>query len=158
MKDGLEIERRYLADASDLPPLAPGVSLEQAYLGFDPVVRVRLEGERAFLTVKGRGLLVRREVEIEIPSPAARALVQLRAEGTAVIRKIRHELPHGGRTWEVDVYLPPLQGLVLLEVELDSSEDAPEPPAWAGREVTEDPRYTNANLARVGSWPVVDAS
>ncbi|MDW7710670.1 MAG: CYTH domain-containing protein [Deferrisomatales bacterium] len=157
MRDTLEIERRYLADPGALPPLPPGTPMEQSYLGFDPVVRVRLQGERAFLTVKGPGLVARREVELEIPVPAARALAELRVEGTAVIRKTRHELPHGGRTWEVDVYLPPLDGLVLVEVELGAADEAPEPPPWAGPEVTEDPRYTNAALARLGTPSVPTA-
>ncbi len=153
MRDATEIEQRYLVGPEALPPLPPGSLLEQCYLGFEPVVRVRLEGGRAWLTVKGPGLRERREVEVEIPPEAARALAELRVRGTGVIRKTRHRLPWGGRTWEVDVYLAPLEGLVIAEVELADRGEVPAPPPWVGRDVTEDPFYTNASLARLRRWP-----
>jgi adenylate cyclase len=56
-------------------------------------------------------------------------------------------------TIELDVYGGDLEGLVVAEVEFASEEDADafDPPAWLGREVTDDPRYKNQRLARDGA-------
>ncbi len=154
MKIGWEIERRFLVRADALPSLPRGVRIEQAYLGFDPVVRVRVEeGERAVLTVKGRGLARRQEVEISIPLEAARAMMDLRVPGTFVIVKTRHRVLFGGRIWEIDVFHGCLQGLVLAEVELSGRGESVALPPWAAREVTDDPSFQNANLARTGRVP-----
>ena len=60
---------------------------------------------------------------------------------------LRHLQPHGGLTWEVDEFLGDNAGLVVAEVEL-SHEDQPfARPPWLAEEVTDDPRYYNANLA-----------
>ncbi len=154
MKIGWEIERKFLVRAEALPSLPRGVRIEQAYLGFEPVVRVRVEeGERAALTVKGRGLARRREVEVSIPVEAAYALMELRVSGTCIIVKTRHHVLHGGRIWEIDVFHGCLQGLVLAEVELSGRSESVDLPPWAAREVTNDPSFQNANLARTGRAP-----
>jgi adenylate cyclase len=147
---GIEIERKFLVRTEMLPPLGPGVRMTQAYLGFEPVVRVRLAGERAWLTVKGKGLLSRREVETEIPPATARELLDLRSPGTALVVKTRHRVEAGGHVWEVDLFEGEHAGLVLAEVELSSEDEAIAPPPWVGEEVTRDPRYQNSNLARAG--------
>jgi CYTH domain-containing protein len=56
---------------------------------------------------------------------------------------------------EVDVYADQLDGLVIAEVEFDSEADADrfEPPAWFGREVTGEVKYSNVNLAVDGLPP-----
>ena len=63
-----------------------------------------------------------------------------------LIEKIRHVIVHEGRTWEVDEFLGENLGLVVAEVELTREDESFEKPSWAGREVTEDPRYYNSNL------------
>jgi len=154
VKIGWEIERKFLVRAGALPSLPRGVRIQQAYLGFEPVVRVRVEdGQRAALTVKGRGLAKRREVEMSIPLEAAHALMELRVPGTCVIVKTRHHILHGGHIWEIDVFHGCLQGLVLAEVELPDRGDPVDLPPWAAREVTADPSFQNANLARAGRVP-----
>jgi CYTH domain-containing protein len=52
-------------------------------------------------------------------------------------------------TAEVDVFGGALAPLVLAEVEFESEDAADrfDAPAWMGREVTEDARYKNRNLA-----------
>ena len=47
-----------------------------------------------------------------------------------------------------------LAGRQLVEVEFESIDAATafDPPDWFGTEVTENPRYTNSSLARLG-WP-----
>lgn len=157
MRDAVEIERKFLVRAEALPPLGRGERLSQAYLGFEPTVRVRLGEEKgaetAWLTVKGPGLRSRREVETELEPAAARALLELRAPGTAVVVKTRHRLVWAGRTWELDLFEGELAGLALAEVELPDAQAPVERPPWAGAEVTDDPRYQNANLARSGRVP-----
>lgn len=153
MKDALEIERKFLVRADALPEPSGGERLRQAYLGFEPAVRVRLAEGRAWLTVKGAGLRQRREVELAIEPEAAAALFELRAPGTVVLAKTRYRLPWGGLTWELDVFEGELAGLRLAEVELPDPDTPLEVPPWAGPEVTDDPRYQNVNLARSGRAP-----
>jgi CYTH domain-containing protein len=54
------------------------------------------------------------------------------------------------RVWDLDVFEGKLAGLALAEVDLLSEDEKITPPPWVGREVTRDPRYQNANLARTG--------
>ncbi len=65
------------------------------------------------------------------------------------VRKTRHVVPHGEQTLEIDVF-EQSAGLVVVEVELRDEAEPVALPAWLGewREVTGDPRYLNANLAR----------
>lgn len=53
-------------------------------------------------------------------------------------------------TAELDLFSGELAGLVILEVEFPSLEDAVSftPPAWFGRDVTEDPAYHNSAISR----------
>ena len=66
----------------------------------------------------------------------------------AIVDKIRYLVDVAGRTWEVDVFAGANEGLVMAEVELDREDAVVELPAWAGLEVTDDPRYYNASLSR----------
>jgi len=149
----LEIERKFLVNAEMLPPLPKGENIVQAYLGFDPAVRVRLCENRAFMTVKGKGLISREEVEFEIPTDRAERLIELRAPGTCVVSKTRHEVDFGGKCWEVDIFDAPFKGLVMAEVELASADEFVEIPGWISVEVTMDPEFHNSNLSRSGKMP-----
>jgi adenylate cyclase len=64
-----------------------------------------------------------------------------------VIDKVRHLIPVGAHTWELDVFAGDNEGLVMAEVELAEPDEVFTLPAWAGREVSDDPRYYNVNLA-----------
>ena len=111
-------------------------------------VRVRVAGERAFLTIKGPAAAGARD-EYEYPIPVADAeemLERLCAGGR--VEKLRHRVPHAGRVWEVDEFAGENAPLVVAEVELDRIDAAVALPPWVGPEVTDDPRYTNAALAR----------
>lgn len=109
-------------------------------------MRIRAAGQRAFLTIKSREPgLSRQEFEYPVPIADAEALMAL-AETS--LEKTRHHVRHAGALWEVDVFHGANEGLVLAEIEL-ASEDAPvRVPSWAGREVTGDPRFFSAYLAR----------
>lgn len=152
---GIEIERKFLVADRHVLDGSTGTRYTQGYLSVDPerTVRVRRAGERAFLTVKGRthGAL-RAEFEYEIPVADAEPLLAICAG--AVIDKVRHRIEQDGLVWEIDVFGGTNDGLVVAEVELPSEDSPLEPPAWIGAEVTEDPRYYNANLvaAPFTSW------
>lgn len=144
-----EIERKFLVKTALWTPAAPGIDFRQGYLSTvkERVVRVRLAGEKGFLTIKGitRGLS-RMEFEYPIPAAdAARMLDELCER--PLIEKTRFKERLGRHTWEIDVFHGDNDGLVLAEIELGSEGEAFERPDWVGEEVSADPRYFNNNLA-----------
>ncbi len=151
-----EIERTFLVDPTRLAAVIATATdsnaIVQGYLSTEPVVRVRRKGERAYLTVKGPGLVERAEFEYAIPPEDVPALLGLCPRPP--IEKVRYDVPYGDRTWEIDVFSGANAGLILAEVELPSQNAALDLPPWAGPEVTTDPRYTNAALAShpYGEW------
>ena len=143
----IEIERKFLVRDRSVLDRSTGVRYQQGYLSRDPdrTVRVRLAGDRAFLTIKGRADgPSRAEFEYEIAAADAEPLLAL-CDGP-IIDKTRHHIEHERLTWEVDVFHGPNDGLVVAEVELQTEDDPISLPAWVGDEVTADPRYYNANL------------
>lgn len=144
---GVEIERKFLvADRAVLDGLI-GTAYRQGYLSTTPerTVRVRRAGETAFLTVKGISIGASR-AEFEYPIPVADVDDLLALCERPIIEKVRYRIGHAGLVWEVDVFGGDNAGLVVAEVEIPSLETAVEVPAWVGAEVTDDPRYFNANL------------
>ncbi len=100
------------------------------------------------LNVKGPTTgTARLEFEYPIPAPDARQMLEALCVGTPV-EKVRYPIEHHGYVWELDVFSGRNEGLVLVEVELEEADDQPSVPDWVGSEVTDDPRYYNANLAR----------
>ena len=65
------------------------------------------------------------------------------------VEKVRRRLEYAGRTWEVDVFTGENAPLVVAEIEIESVDAEVALPPWVGAEVTDDPRYTNAALARL---------
>lgn len=151
---GLEIERKFLVTGDGWRALATGSRrIEQGYLarGDKAVVRVRIvDGQAARLTIKSAAAeQARTEFEYAIPVEEARALLDL-CEG-ACLRKRRYLVPRSdGGDWEVDVFEGMHAGLCIAEAELDAESAGAglERPDWLGREVTGDPAYYNANLAK----------
>lgn len=144
---GIEIERKFLVVGQAWRQANP-LRLSQAYLNRDKArtVRVRIAGEQAFLTIKGANVgAARAEFEYEIPLADAEQLLVL-ADGPPV-EKYRHLVEHKGLLWEVDEFLGENSGLVVAEVELASEAQSIELPDWVGKEVTQDVRYFNSNLA-----------
>jgi len=140
-----EIERRFLVRGLKEDALAvfPGMDLEQHYLSGCQGVRVRKAGERFILTIKGRGSLERVEVEKDLTEEEYTVLFTLCDRGLA---KRRYRV---GR-WEVDIFKGALSGLALAEVELSEARETLPPfpfPDAEVIEVTQDPRFTNSNLA-----------
>ena len=147
---GSEIERKYLVDPRRWQPQGSGVRFRQGYLSVEPerVVRVRIEGDAAKLTIKGaRRGLTRAEFEYDIPAADAAAMLDHLCE-QPLIDKHRHREAHLGKTWEIDVFHGDNEGLVVAEIELESEDEPVAVPEWAVTEVSADPRYFNSNLAR----------
>ncbi|NMJ44320.1 CYTH domain-containing protein [Roseomonas sp. JC162] len=152
---GIEIERRFLVTGEAWRGgVTEACRLDQGYLAREDrvTVRVRVAGAAAKLTIKGPGGLVRPEFEYPVPLQDAEAMLATLCGGRRVA-KTRHLVPHGGLTWEVDVFEGPLAGLVIAEVELPAADHPLALPAWAGREVTDDARYSNAVLASLDAPP-----
>lgn len=145
---GMEIERKFLVSGDAWKDGSKGTRIAQGYLSMDPdrTVRVRLAGEEAWLTIKGRGEGIRR-AEFEYPLPPDEASLLLRMCLPSVIDKTRYRIEHAGHLWEVDVFHGANDGLILAEVELEAEDEAVEIPPWVDLEVSEDSRFFNASLA-----------
>ena len=148
---GVEIERKFLVVGDDWrSAVSSSTRIVQGYLASTPevTVRVRVRGERAYLTIKGRSSgISRSEYEFDIPVADAEAMLPDLAQGP-VIEKTRHLLEVDGHTWELDVFAGANEGLVMAEIELGSADEQFTVPSWAGRDVSDDARYYNVNLAR----------
>lgn len=148
MSGAWEIERRYLVRVHESlwDRLGQGIGFLQAYVrSGDPAVRIRVgEPRGAVLTVKSGQGVRRREAETVVPPEVAEALLE--ASGERLIRKTRW----GIGPWELDRFEGPLDGLTLLEIELEHEEDPVPPPPVGIRilsEVTDDKRFTSSYLA-----------
>jgi|TARA_R100000353_G_C6372513_1_gene159433 CYTH domain-containing protein len=146
----VEIERKFRTNGVDFLANQEGERLIQGYLSHDPraTVRLRVQGDRAWLTIKGKTHgASRSEFEYPIPSADAHAMLkEMCPEG--VIDKTRYRIRVGEHVWEVDEFHGDNRGLVVAEVELDSEDQPFERPPWLGEEVTGDPRYYNSALSR----------
>lgn len=146
----LEIERKFLVIDDAWRQQAIGKDYRQGYLTVDPerTVRVRIAGDRGFLTVKGKSQgMSRSEFEYPIPlKEASQLLDQLCLK--PLIEKKRYTVEYGGHTWEIDEFSGDNTGLIMAEVELAACDEQVELPPWVGEEVTNDNRYYNASLSR----------
>ena len=146
-----EIERKYLVTSDCYKAMAVArYHIIQGYISREKTgtVRVRITDDKAYLTIKGKpaaGHFARYEWEKEIDVTDARELLQL-CQGN-LIDKTRWIVPAGERLkWEVDEFHGKHQGLVVAEIELEDEEQVIEKPSFIGDDVTDDPRYYNANM------------
>jgi CYTH domain-containing protein len=152
-----EIERKFLVTGDAWRAEASGTRFRQGFLSTDPdrTVRVRAAGARGTLTIKGRTVGARRpEYEYEISLADAEQMLDTLCK-RPLIEKVRFELRAGAHLWEIDVFEGDNAGLVVAEIELESEDEPFERPDWIGEEVTDDPRYFNANLVEspFRTWP-----
>ncbi len=148
----IETERKFLT-TSDAFKTASFTQnrIAQGYLSSVPgrTVRVRIKGDRGFLTIKGASNesgLSRFEWEKEIPVDEAQELLLLCENG--IIDKTRFEVKVGSHIFEVDEFYGENEGLIMAEVELGSETETFEKPIWLGEEVTNDKRYYNSYLSK----------
>jgi adenylate cyclase len=147
---GVEIERKFLLRGDGWKSLGEPVFFRQGYLSShkERVVRVRIEGERAVMTIKGANKgATRGEWEYEIPVTDAVELLDGLCE-QPLIEKYRRRIPFAGNVWEVDEFLGANAGLVVAEIELQSEDQQFDKPEWIAEEVTADLRYLNSNLIK----------
>ena len=145
----VEIERKYLVKHEFFSRPDVQTIMKQAYLSVDPsrIVRVRIEGDKAWLTVKGKlAGIARPEFEYTIPVGEAEQILRLALFGP--VEKIRHRVVYEGTKWEVDEFLGANTGLWLAEVELLSENQKFPIPPWLGDEVTGESRYYNSSLSQ----------
>ena len=146
-----EIERKFLVKEGYKQFAFTHTRITQGYLSSIPerIVRVRINGEKGFITIKGVSNLSgmsRYEWEKEIPVDEARELLALCEPG--IIDKTRYLVQVGKFSFEVDEFYGENEGLIMAEIELSSEEELFEIPLWLGKEVTGDKRYYNSRLAR----------
>ena len=152
-----EIERKFLVPGEFRQFATAEYRICQGYLSSDPqrTVRVRIKGDKGYLTIKGAGStdgLSRFEWEKELAVNEAEMLLKLCLPGT--IEKTRYIVPFGGLTFEVDEFYGENAGLIMAEVELESANQQVQLPDWIGKEVTGDKRYYNSYLSQCpfGKW------
>jgi len=148
----IEIERKFLVLSEDYKKEAlKQTHIIQGFLNTDSLrtVRVRLKGEKGFITVKGisnESGTSRLEWEKEISAEEAKTLLSLCEPG--VIDKIRYEVKKGKHIFEIDEFFGENQGLTIAEIELSSENETFEKPAWLGEEVTGITKYYNSLLSK----------
>lgn len=148
----IEIERKFLVNSEAFKTDAfKQTEIIQGYLNShkDRAVRVRVKGDKGFLTVKGASNSTgasRFEWEKEIPVNEAKALLKLCEKG--VIEKIRYEVKVAQHVFEIDVFFGDNQGLIVAEVELKSENETFIKPHWLSDEVTGQIKYYNSQLSK----------
>jgi adenylate cyclase len=147
----VEIERKYLLRNDEWRlHVSEGTKYKQGYLvgSKHASVRVRIEGDKAYLNIKSATLGVRRqEYEYPIPVDEANEILTTLCE-QPLVEKTRYIAECNGLEWEIDVFEGMNHGLIVAEVELENENQKIELPAWCGKEVSDDPRYYNVNLGK----------
>ncbi|MBR6946224.1 MAG: CYTH domain-containing protein [Prevotella sp.] len=146
-----EIERKFLVKGDFKSEVFKSTRIMQGYLSSVPerTVRVRVKGEKGFITIKGIGNesgASRYEWEKEIPVDEVRDLLKICEPG--VIDKTRYLVKNGDYTFEVDEFYGDNDGLTVAEIELPSEDAVFNKPEWLGDEVTGDVRFYNSMLMK----------
>lgn len=158
----MEIERKWeIRDFPQQLPLLERVRMRQGYLATTPVVRIRAEeradGCRYILCIKGKGTLVREEIETPISEEIFARIAAL-LDAPLIEKDYRaYRLPDGHKLEVslVDAGQPGAFFYAEVEFETEQEARAFRPPAFLGRELTELPgssmsEYWNRRLARFG--------
>lgn len=162
----IEIERKFLLDRAPVIPSSAAIwKIQQGYLprtetqndtdaaqqfamGRLRCIIDQNQSTRYFHSIKTGAGIARIEHEREISHEEFRR-VWPRTAGQR-LTKTRHRVCEGALIWEIDVFDD--VDLVLAEVELPAIDADVAIPAWLKphivREVTTDPQYTNARIAR----------
>lgn len=148
----IEIERKFLVKSKVFKKEASSEErISQGFLNTDPerTVRVRIKGNKGFLTIKGKSNTSgtsRFEWEKEIPFKEAEDLLLLCEKES--IEKIRFQVVSGAHTFEIDEFQGVNEGLIVAEIELQNENESFERPHWLGDEVTGEIKYYNSQLSK----------
>ena len=151
MNVGKEIERKYLVEPAAWKPQDAGMHFKQGYLNSqkERVVRVRIEGDRAKLTIKGMTTgVTRAEFEYPHPGRGRRDAAGQPLRAAADRQAPPQGDPSAARPGRSTCSTATNEGLVVAEIELASEDEKIELPAWVVMEVSSDPRYFNSNLLK----------
>ncbi len=147
-----EIERKFLVKGNYRDFVTKQTKIVQGFLSTVPerTVRVRIKGDKGFLTIKGIGNksgVSRYEWEKEISINEAKDLMAICEPG--VIDKTRFIVPADNNLFfEVDEFYGENEGLTVAEIELPSEDEVFEKPEWLGVEVTGQVKYYNSMLMK----------
>lgn len=117
-------------------------------------IRVSKRSDRDYGLLTIKSVLIgnhRTEYSVRIPTKESLELMALSPYRTA---KNCHVIKVDGVEWKVDFFTNENAGLVVAEVEFADSgsmaafTESHKLPHWVGKEVTDDPKYYNCNLAR----------
>jgi len=159
----MEIERKYAIH--NLPGELSQYKckkIEQGYLCHNPILRIRKSNENYILTYKSKfGLekqeegsaIINNEVELPLTEQAFITLKE-KTDGN-IIHKTRYLVPlQEGLIAELDIFEGLLTGLVFVEVEFPDKKVANEftPPAWFGKELSSDKRFSNYQLSKLSNY------
>lgn len=148
----IEIEHKYLVKDTSFKNFATKrIHICQGYLSKDKerTVRIRIAGEQAFITIKGKTQGdTRAEYEYPIPLKDAQTMLDSLCI-PPIIEKYRYIVPFDGNIWEIDEFYGTLSGLILAEIEIPSSDYLYNCPSFIGENVTGDPHYYNSNLTNI---------
>ena len=146
----IEIERRFLLKNDSWRALAgEPETMRQGYLSVEKerTIRVRIIGNRAWLTLKGYiSDVARSEFEYEIPLLHAETMMQTMCPFK--LEKRRYKIDYQGFVFEIDEYFGDNAPLIVAELELPSEDAAFAEPEWLGEEITYNGRFTNAYLSK----------
>lgn len=148
----IETERKFTVTGDFMPYVRHSKRICQGYICAEQgrTVRVRIARDEGYLTIKGPSdekFWSRYEFEQSIALADAEELMKLCVSG--IIEKVRHYIPAGKHTWEVDVFHGENEGLVIAEIELSDENETFEKPDWIGNEVSLDRRYYNSMLSKM---------
>lgn len=144
----IEIERKFTVNK--IPKkITNSFVIKQFYMLIDKdfVQRLRIfDDKKAIISIKQNcSGLKRYEFEYEIPLVDAQKIISI--GNFLSIKKIRHELIIDNIKWEVDQFLEKNKGLVIAEVELQNEDQKLNLPKWIEKDVTNQNKYYNYNLA-----------
>jgi adenylate cyclase len=144
-----EIERKFLITNDNWRKDADkGIYMVQGYMGSNEKssIRVRINGDKAHLNIKSKTIGIQRsEYDYPIPVAEAKEILESLCD-KPFIEKTRFLVMHDGHEWEIDVFSGDNEGLIVAELELDSADENFTLPDWAGKDVSDDPRYYNICL------------
>lgn len=147
----IEIEHKFLlANDTWRKEVSHTSEYQQGYLSSNPTssIRIRISDAKAWLNIKSATIgTYRQEYEYEIPLNEAREIIETLCH-KPLITKTRHFITQQNHTWEVDEFHGENKGLCVAEIELSQLNEIFEKPDWLGKEVTDDLRYYNNNLAK----------